>query len=187
MENAEARHLTQYTTKLMERMSEINTTQGSSGRSGKVRSKKSSTRIDMTPMVDLAFLLLTFFMLATTLFEPPAMPLEMPRDSGQTTPINQRNVLNLVLGNGNRVFWYSGTDASQAKLADYSPKGIRQVLLANRDNRKLWVFIKPSDASTYQNLVDALDEMAIAHVQRYSLAGLTPADRGFVHANLPAR
>ena len=61
-------------------MSEVNTEQGGQekGKHKKVRAKKSSTHIDMTPMVDLAFLLITFFILSTTLNKPKAMDMAMP-------------------------------------------------------------------------------------------------------------
>jgi biopolymer transport protein ExbD len=161
-------------------MAEINSNKDSSRSSGKVRSKKASTRIDMTPMVDLAFLLLTFFMLATTFSKPIAMPLVMPEDTGTPQELNQKNVLNLVLGAKNQLFWYLGEDASQGRLINYSSSGLRKVLLENREKKHLWVFIKPDDASQYQNVVDVLDEMSISNIQRYSLADMTTADRELV-------
>jgi biopolymer transport protein ExbD len=164
-------------------MAEINAQSSGSRSTGKIRSRKASTRIDMTPMVDLAFLLLTFFMLATTFNKSLVMELVMPEkvDSTQTPPLIQpEDVLNLVLGGNNQVFWYQGEDASQGQLTSYSTSGIRQVLLDNREKKKLWVFIKPSDASNYQNVVNVLDEMSITAIQRYSVADLTAADRALV-------
>jgi biopolymer transport protein ExbD len=164
-------------------MAEINAQSGGSRSAGKIRSRKASTRIDMTPMVDLAFLLLTFFMLATTFNQSLVMELVMPEkaDSTQTLPpIEAENVLNLVLGRNNQVFWYQGEDASQGQLTSYSTNGIRQVLLEHREKKKLWVFIKPSQASNYQNVVNVLDEMSITAIQRYSLADLTAADCALV-------
>jgi len=164
-------------------MAEINAQSDGSRSAGKIRSRKASTRIDMTPMVDLAFLLLTFFMLATTFNKSLVMELLMPEkaDSAQTLPpIEAENVLNLVLGSNNQVFWYQGEDASQGQLTSYSTNGIRQVLLEHREKKKLWVFIKPSQASNYQNVVNVLDEMSITAIQRYSLADLTAADRALV-------
>ena len=164
-------------------MSEINSNSGGSRSPGKVRSRKASTRIDMTPMVDLAFLLLTFFMLATTFNKPLTMELVMPEKVDSTAtppPAKPENVLNLVLGSKNQVFWYHGENASQGRLTSYSTSGIRKVLLENRQKQKLWVFIKPSNASKYQNVVNVLDEMSITGINRYSLAELTADDRALV-------
>jgi biopolymer transport protein ExbD len=134
--------------------------------------------LDMTPMVDLAFLLLTFFILATTLSKPLTMPLVMPEKSKEPGGlINPGNLMNLVLGGKNQLFWYIGVDASKAVSTTYSPNGIRKLLLAKQNNRKLWVFIKPTDASTYQNLVDALDEMAITGIRHYSVADASVDDQ----------
>src|SRR4051812_6193474 len=141
-------------------MAEINTNSSRASTHGKVRVKKIATRLDMTPMVDLAFLLLTFFILATTLSKPLAMPLVMPekvKDSTIIPQINPKNLLNLVLGANNQLFWYIGEDASKAVSTNYSSNGMRRLLREKRNNKKLWVFIKPTDASTYRNLVDALD------------------------------
>lgn len=161
-------------------MAEINAQSGGSRSTGNIRSRKASTRIDMTPMVDLAFLLLTFFMLTTTFNQSMVMELVIPEkaDSTQTLPlVKPEEVLNLVLGSNNQVFWYQGEDASRGQLTSYSTSGIRQVLLENREKKKLWVFIKPSDAANYQNV---LDEMSITAIQRYSVAELTAADRALV-------
>ena len=80
-------------------MAEIS--QGSGKKDGKVRSKKTSTRIDMTPMVDLAFLLLTFFVMTTTLNKPQTMEITMPEKpkiEDKQPMVNEKRVLTLVLG-----------------------------------------------------------------------------------------
>ena len=166
-------------------MVQINAPPTQSGNHGKVRRKKTVVHLDMTPMVDLAFLLLTFFMLTTVFSKPRVMSLDLPEQPTKPVaprPINAKNALSFVLGNNNRVYWYAGEDVAQAGLTDYSPAGIRKILLANRGNPQLWVFIKPDDASNYQNVVNALDEMVIAAVERYSFAAPSPADRRLVKA-----
>ncbi len=128
-------------------MSEVQSDQQDSGRGKhkKVRAKKSSTHIDMTPMVDLAFLLLTFFMLTTTFSKPKAMELVMPiKDTTNTPPMVVKHAITFLLGDKNRVFYYYGELKPETQLeeTDYSPKGIRKVLLkynesANADIIKL--------------------------------------------------
>lgn len=87
-------------------MAEVQSNQDS-GRSKykRVRAKKLSTFIDMTPMVDLAFLLLTFFMLTTTFSKSKTMEVNMPVDG---PPGNVKNAVTVLLGDKNRVFWYYG-------------------------------------------------------------------------------
>src|SRR5690606_17756442 len=98
---------------------------GDSGKKkgGKVRAKKASTRIDMTPMVDLAFLLLTFFVMTTTLNKPQAMQVTMPdkpKEGDEQPQVNERNVLTLVLGENDKIYWYMGITDPKVEVADFS-------------------------------------------------------------------
>ncbi len=161
-------------------MAEIKETGGGGGKDKKIRSKKSSTSIDMTPMVDLAFLLLTFFMLATTFNKPQTMEITMPEKpkTEENQPlVNEKKVLTLVLGKDDKVFWYVGVTDPKVEVTSYAPDGVRQILLEqNRQIREMVVLIKPSDGSKYKNLVDMLDEMQISNVARYALVDITPED-----------
>src|SRR5690349_6972623 len=124
-----------------------------SGKGGKKRAKKMSTKIDMTPMVDLAFLLLTFFMLTTTFSKPTVMEVAMPVKPKPTDPeppaIKASNALTLLLGENNKLYYYdgllSGTTKPELKLSNYGADGIRKVLLQHRSNPELVVLIKPDD------------------------------------------
>ena len=143
---------------------------------GKIRTKKQSTRIDMTPMVDLAFLLLTFFILTTTFHKDRVMPLIMPEpvtEPDLIPVVNDENVLNLVLDEDNKIYWWSGL-SSLATLTNYSKDGVRKILLEKRKaNADLMVLIKPTDKTKYQNIVDILDEMEITMIPRYALVDFT--------------
>ncbi len=162
-------------------MAEINTDNNKKEKGGKVRTKKNSTRVDMTPMVDLAFLLLTFFMLATTFIKPQVMNLTLPKPTTEATDqplVNEKRVLNIILDENNKILWYMGISDAVVKETDYSSTGIRAVLQDNNNSiDKLVVLVKPEITSTYENLVDILDEMEICGVSRYALVDITDEDR----------
>ncbi|HEY9533165.1 MAG TPA: biopolymer transporter ExbD, partial [Mucilaginibacter sp.] len=82
-------------------MAELDTSGGGKKDGGKVRTKKKSTRVDLTAMVDLAFLLITFFILTTTLQKPKAMDLTMPdKDEKKDTrlPVPETRTMTVLLG-----------------------------------------------------------------------------------------
>ena len=167
-------------------MAEINTGGGGGKHEGgKVRSKKASTRVDMTPMVDLGFLLITFFILATTLSKPSSMTLNVPDKTKQeeTEPIKASNVMTVFLGKNNKVHYIFGKAANEdpeLKTIGYGYE-FRQALQENVrkvGGEKFVVVIKPTKESTYKNMVDVLDEMAITKLKRYALVDeLTPAEK----------
>ena len=173
-------------------MAEIQQKGGDSGKGGKKRAKKASTKIDMTPMVDLAFLLLTFFMLTTTFAKPNVMQLTMPvKDKNQDnqTQIKASEAVNVILGPEDKVYYYFGlnnpNDKSvpkpELKVTDYSQNGIRQVLLARmKQQPQPVVLIKPysfeGKEARYKNMVDILDEMNITNQKKYALVDIPKVD-----------
>jgi biopolymer transport protein ExbD len=140
----------------------------------------------MTPMVDLAFLLLTFFILTTTFNKPYMMPLTMPEpvvDPRLVPDIAPKNVLNLALAENNKVYWWIGL-AAPATLTNYSKDGIRKILLeTTKGNPKLMVLIKPMDKAKYANIVDVLDEITITNTQRFAIVDFTDEDKVKIAAN----
>ncbi|MEK6482196.1 biopolymer transporter ExbD [Catalinimonas sp. 4WD22] len=160
-------------------MAEVSQQSGKS-KDGKVRSKKNSTRIDMTPMVDLAFLLLTFFMLTTTFTKPQTMEITMPEKPKENTElplVNEKKVLSLVLDEQNKIHWFVGISDPAVQSTDYSAQGVRQVLQEqNAQIKDMIVLIKPTDKSNYKNMVDILDEMEISNISRFALVDVTPED-----------
>lgn len=166
-------------------MSEVSQQGGGGGKKdGKVRSKKSSTKIDMTPMVDLAFLLLTFFMLTTTFNKPQTMEITMPdkpKKDDVVPEVNEKKVLTLVLGENDKVYWYKGITDPKIEVANFSADGIRKVLLTqNAQTKDMIVLIKALEKSKYKNMVDILDEMNITNMKRYAIVKVTDVDKDLV-------
>ena len=153
---------------------------GGKKKGGKVRSKKGSTRIDMTPMVDLAFLLLTFFVMTTTLNKPQTMEITMPekpKPGDEMPEINEKNVLTLLLGEDDKIYWYIGITDPVVEVSNFSATGIRKILLEKKaELPKLVVLIKAMDEAKYKNMVDIMDEMNISTMQRFALVDITPTD-----------
>jgi|MesohylFT_1024984.scaffolds.fasta_scaffold127376_2 biopolymer transport protein ExbD len=141
--------------------------------------KKVSTKVDMTPMVDLAFLLVTFFMLTTTFNKPQTMEVNMPdkTEDNKTMKVAESRTTTLVLAENDKVYYYTGTENPEVKLTNFSESGLRKVL---RDKVKTVkdpiVIIKAKKESRYKNMVDVIDEMAITGVKIYALVDITPAD-----------
>ena len=157
------------------------------GGDGKVRSKKQSTRVDMTPMVDLGFLLITFFMFTTTFSKPNVLDLGLPakpkKDQKQPdTEIKLSNSISLLIGKDNRVFWHQqdNTSLTDQNLNEttFDREGIRQIIRQAKagaaDQSKFTVIIKPTDDAVYKNFVDIVDEMYITKNEQYGVTDLKP-------------
>lgn len=150
---------------------------------GSSKTKKMNLRVDLTAMVDLAFLLITFFILTTTLSKPISMELVMPVDIGEG-PVSELRTLTLCLGNDNKLFWYTGTNEKliQSDVTNFEKNGIRDVLIKKskevfeKTGKTLMVLIKPSDESKYENLIDVLDELNITKVPSYAIVDITKED-----------
>ena len=165
-------------------MADISQQSGGGKKDGKVRSKKTSTRIDMTPMVDLAFLLLTFFVMTTTLNKPQTMEITMPdkpKNEDKPPLVNEKRVLTLVLGENDKIYWYLGITDPKVEVTNFSNDGVRKILLQqNAQIKEMVVLIKPADESKYKNVVDILDEMNISNIARYALVEITPVDKELI-------
>lgn len=163
-------------------MAEIDTSSGGGKGDKKVRAKKHSARVDMTPMVDLGFLLITFFVFTTTFSKPNMMKLNMPDKPKENEPIDnaivkESNTISILMGKDNRIFYHqkSSSNLTPELLleSDYSKTGIRTAIrkgFVNAiDTTKFTVVIKPTDDANYKNTVDILDEMAITGMKRYAI------------------
>ena len=153
----------------------------------RIRRQRLSMRIDMTPMVDLAFLLITFFMLTTALTKPFALQVDKPSDDGPDTArrktIHEKNLITLVLAENNNIYWFMGMTDPKIEITDFSSEGVRKILLSKKEEFEyLYVFIKATEQSRYKNLVDILDEMIITEITNYSIMDVTPDDEKLIDA-----
>lgn len=148
-------------------------------------------RVDMTPMVDLGFLLITFFMFTTTFNEPVVIKLNMPNTKGKAPIIMESNTLTLILGKDDRVFWhqkdYDKLDINRLNETNYGvtlSKLILQKRKAAKVKENFTVIIKPSDDANYKNVVDALDEMEITNQKIHLMADMVPKEKLVYEARL---
>jgi biopolymer transport protein ExbD len=174
-------------------MAEIDTSGGGGGKhGGKVRGKKLSTKVDLTPMVDLAFLLITFFMLTTSLNKPKAMDLNMPKHlDDKQEEVKESRVLNVLLAGGDTIWYYETSDGKMTdmKQTSFSPDGIRSVILKKQQRvekmfghdktvgDKTIVLIKTADGAKYKDMVDILDEMDITQTKIYAIQDIVPIEQ----------
>ena len=173
-------------------MAELDTSGGGKKGGGKVRSKKASTRVDLTAMVDLAFLLITFFILTTTLQKPKAMPLVMPdkdEKTNQQQPVAASRTLTILLGANNKLEWFIGQPTaplSPPSIDGYGKNGLRKLLLEQgkdilqKTGKEMFVIVKPSDQSTYNNVVTTMDELNIVGNELRAIVDITPIEIGLL-------
>ena len=147
--------------------------------------KKMPVRIDFTAIVDLAFLLITFFILTTSLAKPKAMEIAMPVAGGPPVGWAASHTMSICLGKNNKVLWYLGMPdhpLMQPKIVNYSKTGLREAIIntgksiLKSSGRPMIVILKPSAHSLYDNLVTAIDELNIGNVPSYAIADITPKD-----------
>ncbi len=169
-------------------MAELDTSGKGGGKGGKVRSKKASTRVDLTAMVDLAFLLITFFIMTTTLAKPKAMDMFMPDKSKKDVqlPVPETRTMTVWLGANDKIEWFVGAPGkSQPTIDNFGKNGIRKTLIEQNkkieethqgpDNYMI-VVMKPSDHATYKDFVNMIDEINIAGIKSYAVVDITPAE-----------
>jgi biopolymer transport protein ExbD len=167
-------------------MAEMDTSSGGGHKKGPgvKKAKKLSTRVDLTPMVDLGFLLITFFIFTTTMSQPTAMRLFLPKDADKPEDQNkakESGALTIILAKDGQIYYYEGildNTASNFKNSNFGigEDGIRNVILrkkASTNEKDLVVVIKPSSECTYKNVVDILDEMSINVLKRYALVDIS--------------
>jgi biopolymer transport protein ExbD len=172
-------------------MSEIEN-KSSHNRTSKRRLIKRSTRVDLTPMVDLGFLLITFFVFTTQLTQPTVMNLNMPFDKDkERDDVCESCVLTVMLKEDNIIQYYEGKPAinSFVGTTDFSSSGIRNIILQKKAGvkkvtsgaKELVLIIKASNESTFQNFVDIVDEVTINNVKHYYVSEVDAIDKILFH------
>jgi biopolymer transport protein ExbD len=161
-------------------MAELNQTISNSGKNR--RCLKPLPKVDLTAMVDLAFLLITFFMLTTSLSKPSAMHVAMPVDEG-ALPVSESRTMTVCLGANDQVLWYIGTTDDPQYIQVTNPSKIRSDFqnqmkeVSKKSGKSLIVLIKPSEKANFKNLVDLLDELEIVKVSSYAIVDITSGDK----------
>ncbi len=152
----------------------------------------------MTPMVDLGFLLITFFIISTELSKPATTDLFMPRLEGSPTHLEESGALTFLLTKGNTVYYYSGS--WEAAIAQNSilhtninnKSELRKLIIGKqafldqqnqREGRAALMFlIKPAPDANYGNVIDMLDEAFIHRVKKYAILPLLPAETEYLQS-----
>ncbi|HLS71319.1 MAG TPA: biopolymer transporter ExbD [Chitinophagaceae bacterium] len=166
---------------------------------------KPPPRVDLTAMVDMNFLLLTFFILSTTLSKPKAMEIVMPYKDDEMTDEDRNKIkkdvaLTILLGKNNKVYYYEGIGDDPNQYPDIrlttfrDVDGIRDVIIAKKQkveqlkangtlkaSDKATVIIKADTTSTTADFINILDEMTINAIPTYAVVDITEQDQEFIY------
>ena len=181
-------------------MADVDTSQDSGKKKGSgPKTKKKSTRIDMTAMVDVAFLLLTFFVLTATMTNTNVMELTMPpkvdesQEDEKYKEIDEKKIMTILLYEEDTVKYFTGITNPEVKNTGFEEGGIDKAIRGHlnydkvlgvprckgRESKGCWdpiFLIKAKPISRYKNLIDLLDELAIEGATKYAIDKYSPAD-----------
>ncbi len=174
-------------------MAEMDTSSGGGHKKGPgvKKAKKMSTRVDLTPMVDLGFLLITFFVFTTTMSKPTAMTMNEPKDDNTENQLKVKEsaVMTILLGKQDQIYYYFGTLTSENASTQFKSsnfKDIRKIILDKRNSvpngdqpsSDLMYIIKADKESKFKNAIDILDEMAINKIPsgHYAEVDISPTE-----------
>ena len=151
---------------------------------GKHNRKKLATNVDLTPMVDLGFLLITFFIITTTMSSKHAMNINLPAD-GPSTKAAESKTLTLILKDKNQVDYYNGNDLAHIASIGFENAGVRKMIVQKKQrllksfgtDTDITVIIKPTAASNYANVVCALNEMPINDIRKFVLTDISTEEK----------
>ncbi len=149
---------------------------------------------DMTPMVGLGFLLVTFFIMAGEFTKTSVMQLSMPMrpipNDDVSEPMSYKGVVTLILGKNHQVHYYFGENSAYDErpvlyTTNFGPAGLRQVLLKQQKLHPFYnvVLINITADAKYKDMVDVLDEMNITNQRKYALVDIAPEDIELLRLN----
>lgn len=173
-----------------------------------VKGGRSFPRVDLTPMVDLGFLLITFFMFTTTMAKPTAMEVQMPYKEPNMkppdlSPVKGSTAMTILLSKDHRIYYYYGIGSDPNKPPELKATSfqdideIRSAIAAKKKSiqelidqgaahidatDQLTIMIKPSDSSSTDDLINVLDEMSINAVPVYAVVDISPEDNALMAA-----
>jgi biopolymer transport protein ExbD len=150
--------------------------------SGKKKNKR-STRVDLTPMVDLGFLLITFFIFTTALSKPTGLKVYLPKSVPDNVKIKtpESGALTILIAAGNRIYFYEGADPHKMQVTELNAS--RNIIIGKKkrtDPEKLMVIIKPGKESNFRSLVCIMDEMTINGIKHYAMVDPDPVEIGLI-------
>ena len=159
-------------------MAEVQYAESKGGKTalGLRKRKRVGVRVDMTPMVDVAFLLLIFFMVTTVFRRPLAMEMNLP-ESGATVKVKERNVMTVYINKDGSMLY----DVGKRGLQPLTWDELRETLVLENDyNPELVILVKVDREAKYNNMVNMLDTLDEARLGRFSIIAMTDADKAFV-------
>lgn len=144
-------------------------------RQSKSLSHRIRLNVDLTPMVDLGFLLISFFILSTTLSQPQSTDLVMPKDSKEKTPLKEPVVLTLMPVRNDQIAYFEGRNESDGMTKHCSYNELRSVIqqkqrevaLVLGNQNETVIIIDPDSTSSYKNFMDIMDEIQINDIRHY--------------------
>jgi biopolymer transport protein ExbD len=145
----------------------------------KKKKKRAGVRIDMTPMVDVAMLLLTFFMLTTVFNKPQTMELNLPPDDKVQVEVAASTLLTVRIEPNMAIYWSMGNEPTALKKIEF--KELRPLLVERlRSIPKLITLVQIDRDAKYNDMVDIMDELNLANITKFSIAPLKDADKKLI-------
>ena len=145
--------------------------------------KKKSTSVDLTPMVDLGFLLITFFIFSTTMAQPTALKMVVPKDVNELkfkVKIKEKGAITFILDAGESFYYYEGLiNTTLFNLKKGTGSKLREEIINKKSSTNpadLFVIMKATNTANYNSVVNLLDEMVINDIKRYALVDITPVE-----------
>ena len=147
------------------------------GRRGKrKKTRRMGIRIDMTPLVDVAFLLLTFFMFTTSMARPQTMEINLPPEMVKIE-IAESNLLTIRVNEKGEIFWNIGMEAPKKIEVNDLRRFLKEQL---NGNPKLVTLLKVNREAKYDVMVHMIDELNLANITRFSLAPQLEGDKALI-------